>query len=106
MSDDLRSLLVQEFARIESNFSRLGSFNAKGWIEYALWETLEGKIERPFPFFDPLTDEELDVLRLLRDEVGEWVWWEGDVCRTVSIEEWRAHASNVDSGKILKDGHQ
>lgn len=79
-----RAQLIQEFIKITERYK------CPGWIEYQLWETLEGKRSCPFaPFFDPLSDEELDILRLFRDELKEWLVWDHDRWTTADIDSWR-----------------
>lgn len=77
-------------------------WNAAGWGEYLLWEVLEGKRDRPFKFHDPLPEEDLEVLRRLRDEERVWPTFDGFGWETANIDEWRAHAA-ARSAKDIRD---
>jgi hypothetical protein len=77
-------------------------YTAPGWIEYLLWETLEGKRDRPFKLLEPLAPEELEALRALRDEAKLWFFWEAERWNPVSVEEWRKHTSSVSADDVLQ----
>ncbi len=88
--------LVQRFIDIVTDW------NNPGWGEYLLWETLEGRREKPFPSMDPLSAEDLEVLRRLRDDEKVWPSWNGVGWELAGIEEWRAHAATT-SSKDVRD---
>jgi hypothetical protein len=100
VADDFSARLVTEFISIATKT------NAEGWIEYLLWETVEGLRDRPFKLLEPMSDEEMDVLRLLRDEAEIWVAWvKGQWC-TVPIEDWRQHAAARSADDVLVELHR
>lgn len=96
MTDDLRSLCSEEFIKIASRY------DAEGWIEYLLWETLEGKRDRPFRILDPLSEEEMDVLRVMRDEVKFWLYWD-QRWTMVEIGEWRTNTETRTSDDVFAE---
>lgn len=77
-------------------------YEANDWVSYLLWETLEGARSRPFVFLDPLTPEELDMLRALRDEAGIWFFWQNMRWNPTTIADWRTHAATTRSEDILQ----
>lgn len=100
--DDLRTVCFKEFVQLADRYT------AEGWIEYLLWETLEGTRDRPFLFLDSLSEEEMDLLRVMRDEVGIWVTWR-ESWLIVGVEEWRSHVKTRTANDVLdtlcgKDG--
>lgn len=88
--------LIQRFIAI------VASWNAAGWGEYLLWETLEGHRSQPFPFGPPLSAEDLEVLRRLRDELQVWPSWDGVAWELAGVDEWREHAAST-SAKDVRD---
>ena len=90
MSDSgLQARLVAEYITITGRFGLNG--DGAGWVEYKLWEVLEGRLKSPSPFFPPLTEEEMDILRLLRDEVKVWVFWQDKRWCHVDAATWKTH---------------
>jgi hypothetical protein len=77
-------------------------YTAGGWIEYLLWETLEGTRSKPFVFLEPLTPEELEALRALRDEAGLWFFWQNEKWNPTAIADWRSHTSTVKAEDVLR----
>jgi len=77
--------------------SLVEGWNACGWGEYLLWETLEGTRDRPFRLLDPLTKEDLKVLTSLRDKLKIWLIWDKVAAdwQLIDIADWRAHAREV-----------
>lgn len=77
--------------------SLVEGWNARGWGEYLLWETLEGTRDRPFRLLDPLTQEDLAVLHRLRDKLKIWPFWDpvDEDWVVGSVEYWRAHAREI-----------
>lgn len=93
-------------ARWEASFIALAEkYNAEGLIEYLLWETIEGKRDRPYRLLDPLTGEELALLMNLRDLAKVWLFWQDDQWCHVDIEEWRAHAELTPAYVIMNSLH-
>lgn len=91
--------LVAAFIELANRYS------AEGWVEYLLWETLEGERPKPFAFFDPLTSEELESLRALRDEASLWFFWQNNKWNPTAIADWRHHTSTVKSADVLRQLH-
>jgi hypothetical protein len=77
-------------------------WSAAGWGEYLLWETLEGKRDRPFQFLPPLPEADLEMCRRLRDELKTWPTWDGVSWKLADIDEWRAH-TKVTTAKDVRD---
>lgn len=77
-------------------------YNAEGWIEHLLWETLEGARAKPFLFFEPLTAQEMEILQGLRDEAQLWFLWQNGKWNPVSIDKWREYASYTRSEDVLQ----
>lgn len=77
-------------------------YEANEWIAYLLWATLEGDRPKPFFFYDPLTLEELENLRALRDEAGIWFFWQNGRWNPTAIADWRAHAAVTTVGDVVK----
>ena len=69
--------------------------NVEGWIEYWMWEVLEGT--KRWPFWLEPSGAILADMRLIRDEAGIWFAWdlEAGKWEPVSLDEWirRAKAS-------------
>jgi hypothetical protein len=80
-------------------------YEAPEWVSYCLWETLEGTRSKPFAFFEPLTPEELEILRALRDEAGIWFFWQNGRWNPTAIADWRAHAAVTRSEDVLQHLH-
>lgn len=95
-TDDLRERLTAGFIELASRY------NAEGWIEYLLWETLEGKRDRPFRLLDPLRKMEMDLLRSLRDDAQIWIFWQDGQWCHVSIEDWRPYAEITTADVLLE----
>jgi hypothetical protein len=97
--------LVQR-GRWEASFIALAEkYNAEGLVEYLLWETIEGKRDRPYKLLDPLTGEELALLINLRDVAKIWLFWQDGQWCNVDVEEWRAHAEVTPADLILTGLH-
>ncbi len=77
-------------------------YEANEWVAYLLWATLEGERPKPFFFYDPLTDEELETLRALRDEAGLWLFWQNNKWNPTAIATWREHARTTSAGDVVK----
>jgi hypothetical protein len=73
------------------------SWNAQGWAEYLLWETLEGKRRHPWPFQGDFPEEDMQRLRTLRDEVQLWPYYDATIpgWEAASIKVWRLHADRT-----------
>lgn len=80
-------------------------YTAEGWIEYLLWETIEGTRDRPFVFLDPLTEDEIASLQALRDEAKLWFLWGAKGWQYVPIAEWREHAKKRSADAVLQELH-
>ena len=78
-------------------------YTAEGWIEYLLWETLEGTRDRPFVLLDPLPEDEIESLRALRDEAKLWFVWNNDRWNPVPIAQWLEHAKTRTADDALRD---
>ena len=78
-------------------------YTCEGWIEYLLWETIEGTRDRPFMFMDLLPDDELEDLKALRDEVKVWLSWQNNKWNPVPIKQWREHAAQRTANDVLKE---
>jgi hypothetical protein len=98
MTDDLRSLCCEEFVKIVTRFD----IREGGLVEYLLWETIEGTRDRPFKLLDPLSEEEMDVLRVMRDEVKFWLYWK-DGWEMVDIEGWKKHAATRTAHDVIAE---
>lgn len=82
MTSQLQDRLVAEFVATAERFQ------SPGFIEWHLWETLQGMRKEPVGgFFGPLNEEERDILRLLH-EAGLWVMWKAGKWVPISVEEW------------------
>jgi len=79
---DLRDRLFQEFITIAKRY------DCPGWVEFQLWRALGRMNPKPFPFLPPLSEEELDILSLLRD-MGCWIAWVGNQWAMINIEDWK-----------------
>ena len=97
MTDSLlkHPLIQWLIARVESD-------NARGWAEYKWWEVVEGLRDRPWPFFAPTSEEDLQKLRRIRDELQVWPRYsEEKRCWCLySIKVWRGHAETTNSTTI------
>lgn len=80
--DDLLELLLLEFKKTADRY------NAPRWAELRLWETVQGTRKSPCPFLPPLSDEELDALRILRDEYRLWVVFQNEEWTTIPLDQW------------------
>lgn len=81
-----------------------------GITEYLLWDTLEGKREKPFPFYDPLSAQDMAFLTQLRDELGVWPYFREDETKPATeagqwllapIDAWRAHTLVYDFRQMV-----
>lgn len=81
-------------------------YTAEGWIEYLLWETLEGTRDRPFVFLEPLPEDEIESLKALRDEAKLWFAWTNDRWNPVPIDQWREHTKTRTANDVLRDLHR
>lgn len=81
------------------------SWNAAGWGEVLLWETLEGLRPKPWKYGDPLTPEQLEMCRALRDDLKVWPCWHAEkkVWNAVDIEVWRAFTPKADDVRMRLD---
>ena len=77
-------------------------WNAAGWGEYLLWETIAGQRDRPFPLLEPLSKTDRDVCCRLRDELQVWAYWDptGNEWEVVSIKAWRHHVKNTSASDV------
>ena len=78
-------------------------YTAEGWIEYLLWEVVEGLRDRPFPLLDPLPADELASLQALRDETKIWFYWQQGRWNHVPIAQWKEHASKRTANDVLQE---
>ena len=78
------------------------SWNASGWAEYLLWETLAGVRDRPFKFLEPLSEEQRAMLTRLRDEHKSWLYYDkpSDGWEVVDVTAWQLHARDVTADDI------
>ena len=76
-------------------------YMAEGYIEYLLWEVVEGLRDRPYVFLDPLPPEEMEVLRSLRDEAKLWFYWGDGRWSHCPVDEWRQHASVCTAKEVM-----
>lgn len=78
-------------------------WNAEGWAEYLLWETLGGLRNRPFALLDPLTAEDMAVLRALRDELNVWPYWDAPRKRwaLAHVGDWKEHAEETSADDAI-----
>ena len=78
-------------------------WNAAGWGEFLLWETLEGTRDRPFKLMDKLPEADMEVLRRLRDELKVWPYWDGPTQQwdIVDMDAWRPFAAETPANLIL-----
>jgi hypothetical protein len=97
--EDLRLRCSVEFVKIADQFK-----GAEEWISYCLWETIEGTRKKPLPFFNDLTEEEMGILRFLRDDLKMWLYWENGWA-PVAVEEWRAHAMMRTGKDVIDEIH-
>ncbi len=82
-----------------------GRYTAEGWIEYLLWETVQGTRDRPFMLLDPLSEEDMAVLRALRDEAKIWIFWKKKKWNPVPIQEWMAHVATRTANDVRDELH-
>jgi hypothetical protein len=68
------------------------SWNAPIWGELLLWETLEGKRDRPFLFFDPLPPKDMKALKTIRDELKSWPTQVSGTWELLPLAAWRIYA--------------
>lgn len=60
---------------------------SEGWVEFLLWEIVEGIRTPPF-FWPPLSESLFHDLEALRDDVRIWPVWDGASWGYVPIDEW------------------
>jgi|HubBroStandDraft_1064217.scaffolds.fasta_scaffold216817_2 hypothetical protein len=88
MTDAVQAEAVRDFIALVDKYG----IEEGGWAEFLFWETVEGKRDRPFKLLDKMPEEEMAVLRRLRDEAGLWVFWQdGRWCHT-PVDVWRPYA--------------
>ena len=77
-------------------------WNAAGWGEYLLWETLEGSRDRPFRLLPPLPPDDLEMCRGLRDDIKQWPFWDTATqsWQTTGIKAWRLHTQEVKADDV------
>jgi hypothetical protein len=78
------------------------SWNARGWGEYLLFETVEGLRKHPWPFHGDFPEEDLQKLRQIRDELKVWPRFleETGCWQLYLIKVWRIHTEKVNSSTI------
>ena len=78
------------------------SWNARGWGEYLLFETVEGLRKHPWPFHGDFPEEELQKLRQIRDELRVWPRYCFSECcwELFPIKVWRVHAETENSTTV------
>jgi hypothetical protein len=86
--------LVQRFTDL------VDSWNYAGIGEHVLWEVLEGLRKQPFPFLPPLSDEEFEMCRRIRDELKVWPFFYEGKWMTVSLAFWQAQRLLHDSDQL------
>ena len=92
--------------RLAAQFLEIANrYTAEGWIEYLLWETLEGTRDRPFAFLELLPSEEMEVLQALRDEAKIWFFWQNAKWNHVPIAKWREHVATRTANDVLQELH-
>ena len=89
-------LVQQEALRIAVQYT------AEGWIEYLLWEVLEGVRERPFKFLPPLEEEDRLTLVCLREDLGQWFFWKDGQWYFLPVDQWAVHAKSVSSDDAIR----
>lgn len=69
----------------------LGSHNVEGWIEYWMWEVVEGT--KPWPFWMEPNEQVLSDMRFLRNEADSWFSFdlESGKWGPVPLEQWVEH---------------
>lgn len=82
LDTDLRDRLYQEFVVIAERY------NCPGWVEIQLWKSLGKMSLKPFFSLQFLSEEELEILGMLRD-MGCWVSWIGNQWTMINIEDWK-----------------
>lgn len=92
---DLRDRLFQEFVTLAERY------NCPGWVEIQLWKALCRTSMKPFPFLQPISEEELDILSLLRD-MGCWVAWIGNQWTMLNVEDWKDLFEHATSSVCLQ----
>jgi len=97
MEEGFKQALIDEFRAMASRYS------APGWIEYLFWETVEGLRDRPFPLLEALPPDEMEVLRMLRDDAQIWVFWRDGQWFVVDIESWRVHTRSRSAHSIMTE---
>lgn len=86
-------------------------WNAAGWGEFLLYEVLEGSREKPFLFLDPLTEEEMGILRTLRDELAVWPTYVGGkkkcgAWELMPLKVWRIYAKGHPADSVRDRLHE
>lgn len=94
--------VVDDRVRLEREFIQLAQkYNDEGLVEYLLWETIEGKRDRPYKFLDPLTPEENALLANLRGVAKIWVFWQNGQWCHADVEAWRVHAETTTAYAVM-----
>lgn len=75
-----------------------------GLGEYLLWEFIEGKRPKPFPFFDPLTQEDVAALATLRDQLQVWPFFQEaeNTWMLSPVDAWREYARTTDYKRVVQ----
>jgi hypothetical protein len=82
------------------------SWNAPVWGELLLWETLEGKRDKPFLFLDPLTVEDMQMLKTLRDELKKWPTYVPGSWELMPLKVWRIYAKEHPADSVRDRLHE
>lgn len=82
------------------------SWNSAGWGELLLWETLEGKREKPFLFLPPLLSEDLTTLKALRDKHKIWPTCVMGTWELMDITVWRVFAKEHPADSVRDRLHE
>lgn len=82
------------------------SWNATVWGELLLWETLEGLRSKPFLFLPELPLEDMEVLRVLRDEFEVWPTCVPGAWELIPIAAWRVYAKQNTANRVRDRLHE
>jgi len=73
-----------------------------GWIEYVLWDIIQGYREKPMFGMPGLTDEQLALLERLRDDHKIWFSHTKKGWQIVAIDGWRKHTENLRADDVAR----
>lgn len=97
---DIRERLIEEFIGVMESYAHPGS------SEFYFWEVLEGT-RKPSYIAGPPSDEAMDILRLMRDDLEIWLHWADapnePEWQEVPIEQWRELASKKNFDQAFRE---